>query len=90
MKTLIRRALSCACTLLCIAIWAPAMAQVSDPAIYTAYVGTADAQRPTHCGNKVVAEKQEAFNKNTGDKTLRWNLVLAQYGLMGNTLRTPR
>ena len=76
------------CTWLCLAFCITANAQMSDAASYAAYLGTADAASTNALWDKVVAQKQEAFNKNKTDNTLRWNLALAQYGLMTATMRT--
>lgn len=75
-------------TWLCFVFSMSATAQVNDPATYAAWLGGPDAATTNNMWDKVVAEKQEAFNKDKTDNTLRWNLVLAQYGLMGNTLRS--
>lgn len=87
MKTFIRTALVCACTWLCLAFAQPAIAQTNDPLSYTAYLGTADVAQTNALWDKAVAEKQAAFDKNPGDINLRWNLALAQYGLLSGTMR---
>lgn len=61
----------------------PAFGQVSDPASYRAYIQANDSLWAS-----VVAAKQSAFNKNTNDPALRWDLALAQYGLLNATMRT--
>lgn len=77
-----------ACTWLCIAITFTAAAQASDAATYNAYLGSADVAITNSLWDKVVADKQAAYDKNTSDPTLRWNLALAQYGLLSATMRT--
>jgi tetratricopeptide (TPR) repeat protein len=84
MKTTIRTALMCACTWLCLAF--TATAQSTDPLSYTAYLGTEDVARTNALWDKAVAEKQSDFDKNASNVN-RWNLALAQYGLMGGTMR---
>lgn len=88
MKSQFRTALACACTWICFAITFQSNAQMSDAATYTAWLGNADAKKTNELWDKAVAEKQAAFDKNTSDPTLRWNLALAQYGLMSSTMRT--
>jgi tetratricopeptide (TPR) repeat protein len=88
MKTIIRTALMCACTWLCLAFTQPAAGQATDPQSYTAYVGTADVAQTNALWDKVVADKQAAFDKSPKDLTLRWNLALSQYGLLSGTMRT--
>jgi len=88
MRTMFRTALTCACTWLCLAFAQPANAQVNDPATYNAYIATGDVAVTNALWDKVVAEKQEAFDKKNSDPTLRWNLALAQYCLMANTMRS--
>lgn len=73
---------------LCLVLVTTAQAQLSDPLSYTAYMGAADIVENNALWDKAVADKQEAFNKNKNDNTLRWNLALAQYGLMSNTMRS--
>jgi tetratricopeptide (TPR) repeat protein len=88
MKTIIRTALMCACTWLCLALIQPAFAQATDPLSYTAYIGNADVAQTNALWDKAVADKQTAFDKNPKDATLRWNLALSQYGLMSGTMRS--
>ncbi|HMJ68867.1 MAG TPA: tetratricopeptide repeat protein [Cyclobacteriaceae bacterium] len=88
MKTIIRTALMCACTWLCLVLTQRATAQATDPQSYTAYVGTADVAQTNELWDKVVADKQAAFDKNPKDVNLRWNLALSQYGLMTGTMRS--
>jgi tetratricopeptide (TPR) repeat protein len=84
MKTMLRTV----CTWICIVFTVSATAQISDPAIYTAYLGDKDIKAANTLWDNVVSEKQAAFNKNTSNATLRWNLALAQYGLLSATMRT--
>lgn len=87
MKRTINAALACACTWLCLAFAEPAAAQISDPTTYQAYLGAAEITAANALWDKAVAEKQAAFDKNPADANLRWNLSLAQYGLMASTMR---
>lgn len=87
MKTMFRTALMGMGTWLCLAFAQPANAQLNDPATYSAYIGAADVAASNALWDKVVADKQDAFNKKNTDPTLRWNLVLAQYGLMAATMQ---
>lgn len=84
MKTFIRTALMCAAWL-CFAF--VALAQTSDPLSYAAYLGSEDVAATNALWDKAVADKQSAFDKNATN-TNRWNLALAQYGLLGGTMRT--
>jgi tetratricopeptide (TPR) repeat protein len=81
-------ALSTICTWICIVFTFPATAQLSDPATYDAYLGKQDIKDANELWDKVVAEKQSAYGKNPSDPTLRWNLALAQYGLLAATMRS--
>lgn len=84
MKTIIRTALMCACTWLCLAF--AVTAQSTDPLSYTAYVGLEDVAQTNKLWDKAVADKQSAFDKDPTNVN-RWNLALAQYGLIGGTMR---
>jgi len=86
MRLSYRTALACACTWLCLAFSQPVNAQLQEAAMYTAYIGTAEIATTNAQWDKVVADRQETF-KNNNSNTNRWNLVLAQYGLMGSTMR---
>jgi tetratricopeptide (TPR) repeat protein len=88
MKSQFRTALACVGTWICFAITFSANAQMSDEATYTAWLGSADAKKTNDLWDKAVAEKQAAFDKSSSDPILRWNLALAQYGLMSATMRT--
>jgi tetratricopeptide (TPR) repeat protein len=84
MKTFIRTALMCVSTWLCLAF--AVQAQATDPLSYTAYLGAEDVGQTNAMWDKAVAAKQSAFDKNP-DNTNRWNLAVAQYGLLGGTMR---
>ncbi|HZY81796.1 MAG TPA: tetratricopeptide repeat protein [Cyclobacteriaceae bacterium] len=87
MKTVLRTALISACAWLCVAFAKPATAQVADASSYTAYLGAEDVEKSNALWDKAVAEKQSAFDKNPKDNTVRWNLAVSQYGLLGGTMR---
>lgn len=72
------------CTWLCFAIAAPG--QTTDPLSYTAYLGSQDVAQTNAMWDKAVGEKQSAFDKNPTNIN-RWNLALAQYGLISGTMR---
>ena len=84
MKTMLRTV----CTWVCIALTVPVFAQITDPSTYTAYLGNRDVKTANTLWDNVVSEKQAAFDKDPNDPALRWNLALAQYGLLSATLRT--
>lgn len=81
MKLLLSTAIACAW--ICFA-----NAQVNDATSYTAWLGTADVKKSNELWDNAVAEKQAAFDKNSADPALRWNLALAQYGLLAGTMRS--
>jgi tetratricopeptide (TPR) repeat protein len=73
---------------LCLAFSTPADAQLSDPVTYIAYLGADDIEKSNALWEKAVGEKQAAFDNDPRNNTLRWNLALSQYGLLGGTMRT--
>ncbi len=84
MNHMMRAALVCACSWLCFAL--SVTAQTSDPASYEAYLGDAETAKANAKWDKVVADKQAAFDK-TPTPAVRWNLALAQFGLLSATMR---
>lgn len=58
----------------------------SDAETYKAYLST-DITAAKEVWKKIVRERQTAFDANPKDKTLRYRLALAQYGLLSYTMR---
>jgi tetratricopeptide (TPR) repeat protein len=84
MKKMFRVALIGVCSWLCLAF--SVNAQMPDQPTYDAYLGDADAAKTDAKWDKAVAEKQIAYDK-TPNNTTRWNLALAQFGLLNATMR---